>query len=360
VFDKKVGRTPGSAADPLVGSAGTRASRADQGLRPTLSSLAAILLVVPPSFAAAPLPDDVAVQAFAKPANSNLQLLVRVPMAIFGDIRFPQRGAENYLDIPQVDAMLPGVAKYWLAPSLKVYENNILLPQPMVTETRLALESDQSFLSYDQALAHLHGPRVDTAANIFWRQAWLDILFEYPTRPEPTNLSIRFDLAHLGARVHTDLKYLAPDGTIRAFNYSGDPGLIRLNPTWYEAAFQFLQWGVFHFLTGSDYLLFVFCLVFPLRGLDASVPVAAAFASASTVALLASAWGLAPAGLWFQPLIETAIAASILSLALANIAGWITPQRRASITLIFGLLFGFSFAFDLSSKMQFGGAHPLI
>jgi hypothetical protein len=33
-----VGRTPGSTADPLVGFCGTRASRADQGVRPTTES----------------------------------------------------------------------------------------------------------------------------------------------------------------------------------------------------------------------------------------------------------------------------------------------------------------------------------
>lgn len=317
----------------------------------------AILSVAP---AAGAVPDEVTVTAFARPVGSHLQLLVRVPMVAFGDIQFPERGAENYLDLVQVDAMVPGVAKYRLAPSLEVYENDVLLPRPVVVGTRVALESDQSFSSYNRALAHFSDPPIDAGTNVFWRQAWLDILFEYPIRSERSDFSIRFSLAHLGARVTTDLTFLAPDGAIRSLSYSGDPGLIRPDPGRYEAALQFLQRGLFHFLKSSDYLLFVFCLVFPLRRLEESFPVAAAFVCASSVTFFASAFGLAPSGLWFQPLIETAIPASILFLALANIAGWLASDRRVVSSLAFGLLLGFGFSFGLGSEIQFAGAHPVV
>jgi hypothetical protein len=52
-----------------------------------------------------------------------------------------------------------------------------------------------------------------------------------------------------------------------------------------------------------------------------------AFTVAHSITLLASAFGHAPGGLWFPPLIETLIAVSILYMALENIVGS-NPRRR--------------------------------
>lgn len=302
------------------------------------------------------IPDDVTVVVFAKPAGLRLQLLVRIPMAVFGDIHFPLR-AENYLDVPQAEAMLPAVAKYQIAPYIEIYDNGKPLPKAEAVETRLAIESDPSFASYEQALAHLLGPRLEPATSIFWRQSWLDILFEIPAATERPDWGIRFNLAHLGTRVHTDLRFLFPGGGIRPFTYEGDPGLVRLDPSVPQTAIEFVRWGFLHVLDGADYLLFVFCIALPVRQLGR---VAAMFVCASAATLLASAYGLASDSLWFKPLVDTAMAAGIFYLALANIGGWIAPERRPAIAMGFGLVYGFGFWFGLSSKMQFGGAHPAV
>jgi hypothetical protein len=83
-----------------------------------------------------------------------------------------------------------------------------------------------------------------------------------------------------------------------------------------------------------------------------------AFTVAHSVTLIASAYGFAPGGLWFPPLVETVIAASILYMALENVVG-ANVQRRWIITFAFGLVHGFGFSFALRESLQFAGGHLL-
>ena len=62
--------------------------------------------------------------------------------------------------------------------------------------------------------------------------------------------------------------------------------------------------------------------------------------------------------MWFPPLIETLIAASIVYMAIENIAG-AHLQRRWVVTFAFGLVHGFGFSFALRESLQFAGSHLL-
>jgi hypothetical protein len=64
--------------------------------------------------------------------------------------------------------------------------------------------------------------------------------------------------------------------------------------------------------------------------------------------------------LWFPPLVETLIAASIVYMALENIVGKVGLHRRWAITLAFGLVHGFGFSFALRETLQFAGSHMLM
>ena len=74
--------------------------------------------------------------------------------------------------------------------------------------------------------------------------------------------------------------------------------------------------------------------------------------------LIASAFNFAPDTLWFPPLIETLIAASIVYMAVENALG-VAPKRRWLITFAFGLVHGFGFSFALRETLQFAGGHML-
>jgi hypothetical protein len=304
------------------------------------------------------IPNDVVVQSFLKPSGDRLDLLVRVPLAALRDISFPDR-APGYLDLARVDSMLPDAATLWLSDFIELYEGDRRLSKPRVVETRISLPSDRSFASYAQMLAHVQGPKLPLDTNIVWNQAMLDVWFEYPIVSDQSRFSIHPGLARLGLRVVSVLRFLPPGGAVRAFEFSGDPGLIRLDPRWYQAAFQFVKLGFEHILDGTDHLLFLLCLVIPFRRMRALVPIVTSFTVAHSITLLASAYNLAPDALWFPPLVEALIAASIVYMALENIVGTTNVHRRWMITFAFGLVHGFGFSFALRQTLQFAGSHLL-
>ena len=325
----------------------------------TVAALLALLFVAPAHpLAAHDIPSDATVQMFFKPAGNHLSILVRVPLKAMRDVEFPERD-RGYLDFDRVDPQLREAATLWVSDFIDVYEGDTRLPKPRIAETRLSLESDPSFASYDQALAHLSSAKLSNNTSVFWDQLMLDVLFDYPIQSDESHFSIHPGLDRLAARVVIALRFLPPGGAVRAFEFLGDPGLVHLDPRWFQAAGQFVKLGFYHILDGTDHLLFLFCLVIPFRRFRALIPVVTAFTVAHSITLIASAYNLAPDALWFPPLIETLIAMSIVYMALENIVGGATVQRRWMITFGFGLVHGFGFSFALRQTMQFAGSHLL-
>jgi HupE / UreJ protein len=132
-----------------------------------------------------------------------------------------------------------------------------------------------------------------------------------------------------------------------------------LSPRWYQAAAGFVVLGIEHILSGMDHLLFLFCLLIPYRNFRGLIAVITAFTIAHSITLLGTAYGLAPAGHWFPPFVETAIAMSIVYMALENIVG-ANLRRRWIITGIFGLVHGFGFSYAMKDSLQFAGNHLLL
>src|SRR5262249_25947526 len=147
----------------------------------------------------------------------------------------------------------------------EIYEGDTPLPKPTIIDARLSLESDKSFTSYDEALAHLHSPPLPDETDLYWEQAMLDLLLDYPIQSERSEFAIHPGYERLGLRVVMALRFIAPNEVVRAFEFIGDPGLVRLDPRWYQAALRFVEMGFFHILDGTDHLLFLFCLVIPFR-----------------------------------------------------------------------------------------------
>src|SRR6202158_6324077 len=187
----------------------------------------------------------------------------------------------------------------------------------------------------------------------------LHVLFESPLQSDQYLFSIHPALDRLAARVVIALRFLPPGGAVRAFEFLGDPGLVHLDPGWFQAAGQFVKLGFFHILDGTDHLLFLFCLVIPFRRFRALIPVVTAFTVAHSITLIASAYDVAPDALWFPPLIEMLIAISIVYMALENIVGRSSVRRRWMIAFGFGLVHGFGFSFALRQTLQFAGSHLL-
>ncbi len=339
---------------------------------PRVAALLVVLTLLPATrLSAHDIPRDVTVQAFAKPEGQTFTLLVRVPLKAIMDIEFPRK-ERDFVDLERVDQALRDASMIWLARKIELLEEDTALPEPRILSTRVALESDRSFASYEQALAHVTGPALGNDISIFWEQGLLDVLFEYPIRSDQSHFSIHMAFDRLGIRVVTALRFMPPGGVVRAYELEGDAGLVPLDPRWSQAVLRFVNLGFFHILDGTDHLLFLFCLVIPFRRIWTLVPIVTAFTVAHSITLIAAAYNYAPGALWFPPLIETLIATSIVYMALENIllrsadpggasAGQVTtPQRRWLVAFLFGLVHGFGFSFGLQHTLQFAGSHLLM
>jgi len=325
-------------------------------LRPALW-LWLCLLAAPLHSFAHEVPNDVRVQAFLKPQGRTLQLLMRVPLAAMQEVDFPRRGP-GYLDLVRAEPALRTAAQQWLADNLVLFEEGRPLPAPQLLQARVSLPSDRSFVDHEHALAQLQGPRLPDTLDLYWSEGLLDVLFEFAITSDRAAFSIEPRFRRLGLKVLTTLVFLPPEGASRAFEFHGNPGLVHLDPRWHQAALRFVEAGFRHVLDGSDHLLFIACLVIPLRRFRTLAAVVTGFTLAHSVTLVASAFGWVPDGLWFPPLVETLIAASIVWMALENILG-ANLQRRWMMACAFGLVHGFGFSFALRESLQFAGSHLL-
>ena len=317
----------------------------------------ALVLASPVRALAHDIPNDVIVQAFLKPEGQRLRFLVRVPLMAMRDIEVPQR-RPGFIDITRAEAALREAATVWIAQEVALYEEEVRLPVPELVAVRMSLPSDRSFQEYDTALAHITGASLTDDNELPWEQVFLDAWMEYPIASDESRFAINPGLRPLAQRVTIVMRLLTPDGRDRAFELHDDPGIVRLDPRWHQAAARFVRSGFGHILEGIDHLLFLLCLVIPVRRIRMLVMVVTSFTVAHSITLIASAYNVAPGGLWFPPLVETLIAASIVYMALENIVG-ANVVRRWLITFAFGLVHGFGFSFALRDSLQFAGSHLL-
>lgn len=305
------------------------------------------------------IPLSVTAQMWIVPEAQTLHLAARVPLASMRDTEFPGLGRTGYLDIERLLPMLPDLATLWVGGFVRLEEDGVpITAKPHLTALQISPQSDRSFNSWASVQARLAAPPPSNEAALVASQVWFDMAFELPIRSAASRFSIRPGLEHLGERVSTTLYFKQRDD-VRTFQFDSDPGMTPLDPTWSQAFFHFVRLGFTHILEGVDHLLFLICLVAPLRRLRTLALVVTAFTVAHSVTLGASALGWAPDALWFPALVETLIAASILYMALENIVGATPLARRWTLTLLFGLVHGFGFSFALAETLQLAGTHRL-
>ncbi len=301
------------------------------------------------------VPAAVDAHIWLRPESQRLDLLLRIPLRAIRDVAFPETAAGN-LDTERLLPSLPAAIKTNLLDALAVQTGGQTLPPFAVERIQFALPSDRSFESFDKALAHIH--RTAPQEALRWDQIYLDVYAQAPNPSANTKLVVASRLHHLATSVSTNLRLALPDGNTRAYHWTDDPGPVTLDPSWTQAAATFVKLGFRHILDGTDHILFVLCLIIPLRGFRQLVWVVTAFTIAHSLTLAAAAHGWTPGALWFPPLIESAIAASILLMALENICR--EPQFRWPLAFAFGLVHGFGFSFALGETMQFAGSHLLV
>ena len=310
---------------------------------------------LPEQLKAHEIPNDIIVQAYLKADGAVANLAIRVPLEAMRDMNFPVHGP-GYLELDQISELTLDAAEIWLANFIDVYEGQRKIEDWRIADTRISLPSDRSFGDYQTALHSFSLPDLAKDSLLHYEQALLDVLIEYPIQSNGQNFSIDLNLGGLSLNTATVLTYVTPDGTTRLYEFRGSPGLVELDPTWYESFLRFVISGFDHILGGLDHLLFIFCLVLPCRQLRPLIITITAFTCAHSITLMAAAFGMVPKVLWFPPLIEMLIALSIVYMALENILRN-NFQERWPIAFAFGLIHGFGFSFALSETLQFAGQH---
>ena len=323
--------------------------------RIALSALAGVVvLTAPASLAAHEIPQRVAVRAFVQHDDTVLRVLVRVPLEAMRDVDFPIR-ADGSLDLVAVRALLADAAQTWIVSGLAITADGRTLEQPRITGARVALPNDRSFERFESARAAFRRPPLETEITL-WQQMLLDVALEYTVPSADARIELHPDFARLGIRTSSVVHIIGADGGDRILTYAGNPESVSLDPAWYQTALQFARDGFRHIPNGADHLLFLICLVLPVRRWRDLIAIVTAFTIAHSLTLGASALGFVPSALWFPPLVEVLIAASIVWLGVENC---VMPAERLAarwpVAFAFGLVHGFGFSFALREQLQFAG-----
>jgi hypothetical protein len=333
-------------------------------------ALAAALVAVTlnTTLSAHDIPDEIVVQTYVRPLQSELQVLLRVPLIAITDANLPKDGT-GYLAMAYLDPALREAANQ-ISNGIVFLEGDERLVRYDMANARISLPSDRSFDTYERALARVRGAKLADTTQIYYNQGFLDLELNFPIQSPQSLFSMRVLFGRgLAQRTATYINFIRSDGAVRSFRIHDDTPLVRLDPQAHQAAWVFLTAGFYRFLDGLDHLLFVIALAIPYRRARDLVKPFVAFAVAHSITLTLAAFGLAPMGTWFAPTIGALMALSLVYVAIENGVGFqwgLTPANstgvrphRWIVAFVFGLFHGLGFAIALQESLQFAGAHYL-
>jgi hypothetical protein len=300
----------------------------------------------------ADLPAQVPVQAFVKPENDRLHLLIRVPLVLLTSFALPKRGP-GYIDLANVDEALQRAAAS-TGRQIDLEEDGVAVV-PAILQGRISLLSDRSFQSYEAALAHLQGPPLPLDTDLFWNQGFFDAHLEYPIRSAHSRFSIDTNIAaELGQRLKLQLEFIRTDGPPLRYRLPGHSGRFALDPRWYEAAWLFVKVGFFN---GFAFDLFVFlvCLVAPFRPFRSLLAVLLVLSGLQALTSTAIAEAIASDSPFLAAFVGTTVATATVLLAIGNL-GAPSLRRRWFVGAVVGAASGFGLGHLLADALQFGGA----
>ena len=179
---------------------------------------------------------------------------------------------------------------------------------------------------------------------------------EFTCRAEPGKLELTDTLNEVfGEHYRTIVSVSGPDGgrTERALEKGSTHTVFDFSQPLPAQGSGFLALGVEHILGGWDHLLFLAALLTGVRGAWRVLGIVTAFTVAHSVTLALAVLKLVEIP---SAVIEPAIAASIVWVALENLLAPGTTGRRWTVALAFGLVHGFGFAGALADIRLSGWA----
>ena len=293
---------------------------------------------------------------FLKVQGSVLTVLLRLPASILADAGLStvkpaalQGANEGPLRAVALEAVK----------ELDLMSGNRRLPMPSAKWV-VSPGRDSSFDSYETALAHLAGPALPAAGDVYWNDAFVDLRLDYGIVAAPDGLSIRFN----GFRtptgfVQTRVTYLPGDHAARQFTIVGPPRRVTLEPLRLDAIPMFAKAGLRRLISDRELLLFLLVLAIPRRSLRMALGALGAFLIGHVTSTIMMPALAAPPDVFFQLLFALTATAALVVAALQNTLvtriGW-----TKAVSLCFGLANGVAVGVAVREALPLAGSHPAI
>jgi hypothetical protein len=310
----------------------------------------------PGAAAAHDVPDLVKIAVFVKPERDHLSILVRMPANALIDFLFPTLADSNWVDLAHADSVAAEGARVWIADLLTLSQHGRARAEPRILAVHLSRVNDPSFRSFPDALARITGPPLPPDTLVLQDQLTVDTLLQTPIVPDNAAISFAPRFARLGVVVETTLTMVTPEGTLRRFQYQGDPEPFELNPGVPHAFARFTREGASHYLGDVQYLLFAACaaLVFRRARLLVTFLSSLVLAESATVLL---AIGAMPLLVWIPAVSGVLAAAATIYLAIEAIVA--PDDSRPELAVGTGFVMGCALWAGLQPTLQFGGSHSV-
>jgi hypothetical protein len=263
------------------------------------------------------------VEATFTPRQATLVVTLHVPTAAVGDPGLP--GLLQGNDAAAIEERLRIVAAD-IARNLDVQQADTNLPAPVATVR----------------------PGSGGAS--------IDVELRYPAGSEARSFSARLNGFNSNTGpVRTNARYQPESGRDQMITVTGPPTRVAFDPPLAGVISGFAVRGVRALIDGGDHLLFLLCVLLPMRRPRSAVMIYAA-AVLGQLAAMALSFATAPLTAPWLPAAAMAAASAIAMTALLNI----TRARMAWVLLLavsFGALNGCAFGDTAVSSVQFAGSH---
>jgi hypothetical protein len=255
--------------------------------------------------------------------GSQLVVTLRVPAAVAGDSRLPVL-LESTDTAAQQDQL--SVVAADIAHNLDVRQGSVTLADPMITA------------------------RADASRTS------LEVELRYPSRPGASRFSARLNaFSSKDGPVRTVAHYQPESGSDQVVNVAGAAVRVTFDPPFASVLQQFAVRGLRALFEGGDHLLFLVCLLLPMRRARSVTGLVAAVVLGQAAAMIVSV-NLSPMSAeWMAG--SGMVAAS--AIVIATLQGIVRARMRWTIpiALVFGVLNGWLLAQTSVTTAQFGGAH---